>query len=38
MSLVNYLGSGVALALGASAQKRLRRIEAMHEEFCDLEP
>jgi len=38
MSLVNYLGSGVALALGASAQERLRRIEAMHEEFCDLEP
>jgi hypothetical protein len=38
MSLVNYLGSGVALALGVSAQERLRRIEAMHEEFCDLEP
>jgi len=38
MSLVNYLGSGVALALGASAQERLRRIESLHEEFSDLEP
>ena len=38
MSLVNYLGSGVALALGASAQARLRRIESLHEEFSDLEP
>ena len=37
MSLVNYLGSGVALALGASAQERLRRIESLHEEFGDLE-
>jgi DNA-binding MurR/RpiR family transcriptional regulator len=37
MSLVNYLGSGVALALGASAQERLRRIESLHEEFSDLE-
>ena len=37
MSLVNYLGSGVALALGASAQARLRRIESLHEEFSDLE-
>jgi DNA-binding MurR/RpiR family transcriptional regulator len=37
MSLVNYLGSGVALALGASAQERLGRIESLHEEFSDLE-
>ena len=37
MSLVNYLGSGVALALGASAQERLRRIESLHEKFSDLE-
>ena len=37
MSLVNYLGSGVALALGASAQERLRRIESLHNEFSDLE-
>jgi DNA-binding MurR/RpiR family transcriptional regulator len=37
MSLVNYLGSGVALALGVSAQERLRRIESLHEEFSDLE-
>ena len=37
MSLVNYLGSSVALALGASAQGRLRRIESLHEEFSDLE-
>ena len=38
MSLVNYLGSGVALALGTSAHERLRRIESLHEEFSDLEP
>lgn len=38
MSLVNYLCSGVALALGAPAQERLRRIESLHEEFGDLEP
>lgn len=37
MSLVNYLGSGVALALGAAAQERLRRIESLHEKFSDLE-
>lgn len=37
MSLVNYLGSGVALALGASAQERLRRIESLHEKLSDLE-
>lgn len=38
MSLVNYLGSAVALALGVSAQQRLRRIESMHEAFNDLDP
>jgi DNA-binding MurR/RpiR family transcriptional regulator len=38
MSLVNYLGSGVALALGQPAQSRLQRIESLHEEFRDLEP
>jgi DNA-binding MurR/RpiR family transcriptional regulator len=38
MSLVNYLGSGVALALGAPAQERLRRIESLHQQFSDLEP
>jgi DNA-binding MurR/RpiR family transcriptional regulator len=37
MSLVNYLGSGVALALGARAQKRLHRIESLHDELSDLE-
>ena len=37
VSLLNYLGSGVALALGAPAQERLRRIESLHEEFSDLE-
>ena len=29
--------AGVALALGASAQERLRRIESLHEKFSDLE-
>ncbi len=38
MSLVNYLGSGVAAALGQPAQERLRRIELLHDEFKDLEP
>ena len=38
MGLVNYLGSGVALALGAPAQERLRRIESLHEVFNDLDP
>jgi DNA-binding MurR/RpiR family transcriptional regulator len=38
MSLVNFLGSGVATTLGAAAQGRLRRIEALHEQFRDLEP
>ena len=38
MSLVNYLGSGVALALGARAQERLHRIESLHDELSDLEP
>lgn len=38
MSLVNYLASDVALALGAAAQKRLRRIESLHDEFNDLDP
>ena len=38
MSLVNYLASEVALALGPSAQERLRRIETLHDEFNDLEP
>ena len=37
MSLVNYLGSGVALALGARAQQRLHRIESLHDELSDLE-
>jgi DNA-binding MurR/RpiR family transcriptional regulator len=37
MSLVNYLGSGVALALGARAQERLHRIESLHDELSDLE-
>jgi DNA-binding MurR/RpiR family transcriptional regulator len=38
MSLVNYLASDVALALGTSAQERLRRIESLHDEFNDLDP
>jgi DNA-binding MurR/RpiR family transcriptional regulator len=38
ISLVNYLCSGVALALGAPAEGRLRRIESLHEEIGDLEP
>ena len=38
MGLVNYLGSGVALALGVPAQERLRRIESLHEVFNDLDP
>jgi DNA-binding MurR/RpiR family transcriptional regulator len=38
MSLMNYLASGVALALGNTAQERLRRIESLHGEFNDLEP
>jgi DNA-binding MurR/RpiR family transcriptional regulator len=38
MSLVNYLASDVALALGAAAQQRLRRIESLHDEFNDLDP
>ena len=38
MSLVNYLASDVALALGAAAQERLRRIESLHDEFNDLDP
>ncbi len=36
ISLLNYLCSGVALALGESAQKRLRRNEQLHEQFGDL--
>lgn len=38
LSLLNYLCSGVALALGVPAQERLRRIELLHEELGDLEP
>ena len=38
MSLVNYLGSSVAVALGEPAQERLRRIESLHAQFRDLEP
>lgn len=37
MCLVNYLCSGTALALGASAQERLRRIETLHDALGDLE-
>jgi len=37
MSLVNYLCSGVALALGKPTQERLRRVESLHKEFSDLE-
>ncbi len=35
ISLLNYLCSGVALALGEAAQKRLRRSEQLHEQFAD---
>ena len=38
LSLVNFLCSGVALALGAPAQQRLRHIESLHAELRDLEP
>jgi DNA-binding MurR/RpiR family transcriptional regulator len=38
LSLLNFLCSGVALALGASAQQRLQHIETMHAELRDLEP
>ena len=38
LSLLNYLCSGVALALGAPAQERLRRIETLHATLSDLEP
>lgn len=37
LSLLNYLCSGVALALGNGTQERLRRIEALHERLDDLE-
>jgi DNA-binding MurR/RpiR family transcriptional regulator len=37
MSLLNYLCSGIALALGAGAQERLRRIETLHDTLGDLE-
>jgi DNA-binding MurR/RpiR family transcriptional regulator len=37
MSLLNYLCSGIALALGAGAQERLRRIETLHDALGDLE-
>jgi DNA-binding MurR/RpiR family transcriptional regulator len=37
LSLLNYLCSGVALALGGPAQQRLRRIESLHETLSDLE-
>jgi DNA-binding MurR/RpiR family transcriptional regulator len=35
ISLLNFLCSGVALALGEAAQKRLRRSERLHERFAD---
>ena len=35
ISLLNYLCSGVALALGEAAQKRLQRSEQLHEQFGD---
>jgi DNA-binding MurR/RpiR family transcriptional regulator len=38
LSLVNFLCSGVALALGAPAQQRLRHIESLHAALRDLEP
>lgn len=38
LSLVNFLCSGVALALGTPAQQRLRHIESLHAELRDLEP
>jgi DNA-binding MurR/RpiR family transcriptional regulator len=38
LSLLNFLCSGVALALGAPAQRRLRHIESLHAELRDLEP
>jgi DNA-binding MurR/RpiR family transcriptional regulator len=37
ISLLNYLCSGVALALGEDAQRRLRRSEQLHDEFGDFE-
>jgi DNA-binding MurR/RpiR family transcriptional regulator len=37
MSLLNYLCSRVALALGNGAQERLHRIETMHDALGDLE-
>lgn len=36
MSLINYLCSGVATALGQSAQTRLRRAEQLYEKFNEL--
>ena len=38
ISLVNFLCSGVAMALGDSAQQRLRHIELLHAGLHDLEP
>jgi DNA-binding MurR/RpiR family transcriptional regulator len=38
LSLLNFLCSGVALALGTPAQKRLQHIESLHAELRDLEP
>ncbi len=35
ISLLNYLCSGVAMALGEAAQKRLQRSEQLHEQFGD---
>lgn len=35
ISLINYLCSGVALALGEAAQKRLQRSEELHRQFGD---
>ncbi len=37
ISLLNYLCSGVALALGETAQQRLHRGEQLHDEFGDFE-
>ncbi len=37
VSLLNFLCSGVALALGEAAQARLRRAEHLHDEYDDFE-
>jgi DNA-binding MurR/RpiR family transcriptional regulator len=37
ISLLNYLCSGAALALGEAAQQRLRRSEQLHDDFGDFD-